>query len=401
MFEKSFYIENRKTFLEGIKPNSLALFFSGWPVCRSGDANYPFSADNHFYYLTGIREAEEVLVLKKDCHGSAKEILFISRADPEKEKWTGKKISADQAEIISGIADIRYTDTLEVWLKEQQSERVYLDSWAVAHQQSKRSACLKPIQDLPVEDAVPLLRKMRNIKKAPEIEAIRRGIALTAKGIEAVKAVLHPGVYEYQLQAIFEYMIAMGGAEEPAFGTIVASGTNGAILHYESNRNCIEENTLVLLDLGAKIEGYSSDISRTLFCGAQPSKDQLAVFDSVLTVQKALIPLYQPGTAMKSIQEAAKKMLFEQAVERGLVQARSSIDEIYYHGVGHPLGLDTHDLGRQEDLVLKPGMVITCEPGLYFREKGIGVRIEDDILITDKGPVNLSEKIPKEWTICS
>lgn len=401
MFTSDFYSNNRQTFYDRMSDDTLAVFFSGWPVCRSGDADYPFSGDNDFYYLTGIREPEAILVLDKTDTCREQSVLFIRRADPEKEKWFGKMISPEEAEGISGISRLYYTDDFSAWFESKKASRIYLDSLISEVEKNQRDKTFPFLNRFSQTDAAPILQAMRNIKQAPEIEAIRRGIALTAKGIDAVKAVCHPRAYEYQLQAMFEYIIAAGGAEGTAFPTIVASGVNGPILHYETNRCQIAENTFVLLDLGAKVAGYNSDISRTLFCGAHPSDEQIGIYEAVLEVQNKLIGLYQPGKKMKEIQNAARTMLFEAVRSRHLVKTGLSVDDIYYHGIGHPLGLDTHDLGRQPELILEPGMVMTCEPGLYFADKSIGIRIEDDILITEKGPENLSEMIPKNLQLCS
>ncbi|MGL6292745.1 aminopeptidase P N-terminal domain-containing protein [Eubacterium aggregans] len=395
-FNAAFYAGNRQRLGGKLAPNSIALFFSGWSVVRSGDADYPFFTNNNFYYLTGITDPEVTLAVVKTGDGELSCHLFINEVDPLLEKWVGKKIRKEEATQISGIDEVDYQSHLAHWLEGQTETCLYLDSEVPPHQKRNIEMALTWWSGSESADSAHLMQVLRNIKQDVEIAALRQAIAMTAEGIKAVRQNLKPGMMEYQVQAVFEYAIAMAGAQSVSFDTIVASGVHGPTLHYITNQDPIGQDDLVLLDLGARYEGYCGDISRTLAASGHFTKDQERVYASVLEAQKKLITLYTPGRPMAEIQEAAKELLCENLSRRGIEPPDGDIGQYYYHGVGHPLGLDTHDLGRQPGMVLATGMVITCEPGLYLADYGIGVRIEDDILVTTQGPVNLSPQIPKE-----
>lgn len=386
---------NRERFSGELPEGSLAVLYSGKNILRSGDECYPFSVNRNFYYLTGIREPDVLLVMEKNDHGEIFETLYIPKADPELEKWVGKTITVQEAFDLSGIEKVDIYDRWWAVIAAKEIKTLYVDTEIPKYFQPVLNRLLAPLSGKYQRKSLsPILTKLRNIKQPGEIEAIKRAIDVTAKGISAITDALKPGVTERELELLFRYSTALAGGEGMSFSPIIASGTNAAVLHYHANKDTIKDGDLVLLDLGAEVACYSGDISRTLPCG-KITDEQAAVYEAVLSVQHQLISEYQVGVPIKDIQEKTKSMLHEAAVERRLIHEDHDINEIYFHGVGHPLGLDVHDLGRQPDLVLAPGMVITCEPGLYFANKGIGVRIEDDILITEEGPINLSAFIPK------
>lgn len=390
-----FYKKNRGELFELLPAGSMAVFYSGTEVVRSGDDFYPFAVDNNFYYLTGIREPDVLLALVKSRQGDEKEVLFIHKPDEEKAKWVGAKLSQSEAVCVSDIDVVEYFDRLEMWLKTNRCGKIYLDQTAPAHY---AAACAKKLDCLgfitPLNSA-PLMTKLRNIKKPEEIAVLKDAIAMTADGLALVRENLKPGMKEYEIQALFEYVIASKGAEGVSFETIVASGKHGTTLHYVKNNDEIAPDVAVLLDCGAKYLGYCADISRTYPSSGRFTDKQAAVYTAVLNAQEQLIPMYRSGVSMATLQLKSKQCLLNAMVEQKLCAGSADITRYYYHGIGHPLGLDTHDLGRQSDLVLRPGMVITCEPGLYLAEDQIGVRIEDDILITDDEPIVLSKAIPK------
>lgn len=383
-----FYQQNRKKLADRLESNSLAILFSGREIEMTADANYPFFANNNFYYLTGIREPELVLVMIKNCHGEPSWQLFIEAADPLKEKWVGKKISRDQAKALSGIDEVYYVKDLPQQIGRAGSvQALYFDFKTPAHQSFKTEdeGLKKILKESQLKDLDPILAGLRLIKSPEEINAITRANAVTKQAISEMKALIKPGSYEYELAAFFEYFVKKEGTEGLAFETIVASGDNATVLHYVSNRCRLKSGDLVLLDLGARVDGYCGDLSRTFPVNGEMNAPQEKLYGIVAAVQKELIRAYKPGAVMKELQDQTKALFLEKCCSAGFVPKNNDITEFYYHGIGHSLGLDTHDLRAEGDLILAPGMVMTVEPGLYLEKLGIGIRIEDDVVITESG----------------
>lgn len=383
-----FYQENRKKLAERLESNSLAIVFSGREIQMTEDANYPFFANNNFYYLTGIREPELLLLLVKNGQGEVDQFLFVEEADPLKEKWVGKKISKDQAVATSGIEKVYYfKDLAKMVGRLAMVKTLYFDFKTPKHQSFKtEDADLKSIiKQSELKDLHPIMAGLRVIKTTEEITAITKANQITKAGIAEIKKLMKPGVFEYELAAFFEYFVKKAGTEGLAFETIVASGENATVLHYVSNCCPLKSGDLVLFDLGAKVDGYCGDISRTFAVNGEMTTPQEKLYEIVDGVQKEMFKAYKPGAVMKDLQNLTKALFLEKCCSAGFIPANNDITEFYYHGIGHPLGLDTHDLRPVGDLILAPGMVMTVEPGLYLEKLGIGIRIEDDVVITDYG----------------
>ena len=383
---QNFYRQTRRELGEKLEPESLAIIYSGRAVQQSLDADYPFYTDNNFYYLTGIEEPDVTLLMKKDAGGEVSECLFIDEPDPFKEKWVGAKISIEEAQALSGIKDVRYNTELESFiLQETRFDNLYFDFTMPKHQSFATSDPQVKLlfADMELQNLQPYLTAMRLIKKPEEVQALRDAIEITAKGI----------------QAVFEYTINMLGAQGVSFQTIAASGKSATVLHYIKNQATMKGSDMVLLDLGARYKGYCGDISRTFPVSGTYTDEQATVYNMVLEAQRELIQMYQPGAKMLDIQQATKDIFLEKCLKNNIMPKNKDINEFYYHGIGHSLGLDTHDTNDKREYILEPGMVITCEPGLYIAEMGMGVRIEDDILVTENGPENLSPQIPKDINV--
>ncbi|AFA48070.1 aminopeptidase P family protein [Acetobacterium woodii] len=385
---QSFYINKRKELAAQLSVESLTILFSGREVVLSEDANYPFYANNNFYYLTGIREPNVVLVLMKNKEGEVLQQLYIDESDPLKEKWVGKKIDRNEAQAVSGITEVYYNKAMATEISRMASAKtLYFDFKTPPHQSFKTAdeGLQKIIKQCDLKDVYPILAQMRVLKTSAEIAAIQKANQITKAGVTEIKKLLKPGIYEYELAAFFEYFIKKEGAEGLAFETIAAAGENATILHYVSNRCAIKAGDLVLFDLGARVDGYCGDISRTLAVNAEMSSTQQKLYEIVASVQKEMFKAYKPGAAMKDLQNLTKNLFLEKCLSAGFIPANNDITEFYYHGIGHPLGLDTHDVRPPGELILKSGMVMTVEPGLYLEKIGIGIRIEDDVVITEDG----------------
>ena len=385
---QKFYINNRMKLGETLDNNSMAIVYSGREIAMSADANYPFFTNNNFYYLTGITEPEVVLVMTKNSQGLITEKLFIEEADLVKEKWVGIKINMSEAMLLSGIKEIHYRKNLSNEIKPmEKNTTVYFDFKVPKHQSFKTDdEALKVVfKRSALKDLDPIFSKMRIIKTPEEVGMIKKASAITKKAFGEVARSLKPGLYEYELAAYFEYLVKKEGADGLAFETIAASGKNATILHYVSNQSKTKPGELILFDFGARVNGYCGDISRTLAVDGIMSPTQEKAWNIVEAVQKELIEAYKPGAVMKELQELTKTLFLEKCSASGFLPKDNDISEYYYHGIGHPLGLDTHDLRPEGELVLLPGMVMTVEPGLYMKELGFGIRIEDDVVITSEG----------------
>ena len=402
---KAYLKARREAVLEKMEQGAVMVLYSGEGIPQSMDACCPFDANHHFFYLTGLRRENMALVLSKSA-SEPKTILFIEEAVPSMERWTGKRVTKDEAKEISGIDDVRYIDSLTSALgrmaAREQVEAVYFDCYRNAmtdvdsYNMMKAKAFAAAYPAIALKNAHPMLAGMRMVKDACEVERIREAIDLTDKGLRRILSTLAPGQMEYQAQAEFEYAIRYNGAEGTAFDTIAGSGLNGCMLHYGTNHCCMEEGKLLLLDLGAKVKGYCADITRTYPVSGKYSERQKQIYDIVLRANQEVAKAAKPGLTLKQLNEICKQVLAEGLMAIGKIEKAEDVGTYYMHGVSHHLGLDTHDAIAHDEMPLAPGMIITNEPGLYIDEEEIGIRIEDDLLITQDGCEVLSAAVPRE-----
>jgi Xaa-Pro aminopeptidase len=406
--DKQLYTQNRENYFNKIENNSLSLFFSGLTYPKSADEDFEFEVNKNFYYLTGINQANVVLAIIK--RETPKTILFIEKNDPVLSKWVGRKLEKEEASEISGISEVRYRDEFEDFFfnlfnahrnYEKKPEVLYLDlkrnkNPDLTSQEIIFSRKFKDdYPEISVKNAYDIVIGLRTIKRAEEIELIKESLKTTKGGLETLMKMSRPGIYEYQLESYFDQYIKMNGQKTHAFKTICASGKNAAILHYVKNNKVMEAGELVLFDLGARTDFYVSDISRTIPVDGKFTPRCREVYQEVLDVNKKCIEYLKPGITWKEFNEYAKELLVDALKRLGLIKENKELSKYYWHSIGHFIGLDTHDPGNYEE-TLQPGMVLTVEPGIYIEEEGIGVRIEDNILITAEGVINLSADIIKE-----
>jgi Xaa-Pro aminopeptidase len=402
------FMHRREALLNQMMEQSVLILFSGIPIKASADTDHPFVVNKNFYYLTGIEQEHSVLVMVK-TPTVVKTYLFIDEIDPLKTRWVGKKLEVANAVTQSGIHDVLMMSMLTTRLQEifhdsngfGKVTRCYLDlekslvmeaSLMTTTQYADQLKASYP--QLNIDNVYPLITKLRMIKSAKEVAAIRHAIKGTAYGLQQIRKYLKPQLYEYQLEALFQYSIKEFDNMSLAFDTIIASGKNAIILHYPHPQDKIADGALVLCDLGASQKQYRGDITRTYPANRQFNPLQRQIYEIVLKANELIIQMAKPGLRIVDLQQACLKFLAEACVKEGLLKSVDDIGQVYYHNVSHHLGLDTHDPISRE-LPLVPGSVITVEPGLYFKDLGIGIRIEDNILITEKGCENLSQDIPK------
>lgn len=371
----------------------------------SGDhAYHPFHVNRNFYYLTGIPQENSALLLTK-LAGETSETLLTERVDPVEEKWTGKRLTETEASSISGVTkavDIAELEsTIGDLLSGGQYETLYLDmevdSWKQTETEAHRFAAVfqKKYPTIALRNPYALITRMRAIKDQAEIDAIRHAIGVTKNGLHHMLTHAKPGMKEYQLEAYFNFALRYEGVSEHAFPPIIAAGERATILHYVNNDGIAEDGDLVLCDLGAAHLGYSADISRTFPVNGTFSPRQRQLYNIVLKAMDAAFAIIRPGVTRADLLSAVRASYGRDLREIGLIENDDDISRYFYHGVSHRLGLDTHDVGP-DHVPFQKGDIITVEPGLYIAEEGIGIRIEDDVLITDDGFVNLSDDIPKQ-----
>lgn len=400
--KQPFFTRNRKRLVETLPDESVTILFAGQAPYKSADDHYKFVPNRNFYYMTGIDEPNLIFVLKK-VGDTVEETLFIEKADPVLEKWVGKTISKEEAQTISGIKTIVYLESFESSIARtfftEHVKHVYLDlerrEWLGT--QTRTLAFAKHVREhyphLLIGNVYPNICELRVFKADEEIEKIKEAIMVTKEGIYNVLKHAKEGMMEYELEAHFDFTLKSSGIKHHAFNTILASGKNATVLHYEENDSKISKGDLVLLDLGAQKDYYNADISYTFPVNGTFSNRQKQIYNIVLKALRETIELVKPGLQFSALNEHTKKVLAEECKKIGLIQENSELSNYYYHGVSHFLGLDTHDVGSYKDRVLEAGMVITVEPGLYIEEEAIGIRIEDDILVTEQGYENLSKDI--------
>jgi len=402
------FVRNRRNFASMMTKGALAVFTANEEMPRNGDQCYPFRQNSDFFYLTGIDREGAFLILYPDHpKPEMREILFIEPYSEMKAIWRGEMLDAKQAKEISGCENVMYTDSFNEMLKELilSSVKVYLNLYEYSRFETKVST----IQDRFVKEikeqyplhtfdrSAPILNKLRKIKSPEEIEIIKHACDITGKAFLHCMKTVKPGRYEYEMQAEMEYIFKMNNASGHAFHPIVAGGKNACCLHYSKNDSILNDNELLLFDMGCEYLNYASDLSRTIPINGKFTPRQRECYEAVLRVKKEITKLYKVGGTIDKINQTTYQLMEKEMIKLGLftqqdVDNQDPANPLYrkylMHGMAHHIGLDCHDnLDKYEPFA--PGMILSCEPGLYIREEGIGIRLEDDILITDNEPVNL------------
>ena len=409
MITKEEYAQRREKIYQSIDDNSVLILFAGVAPKKSADENYEFTVNRNFYYLTGITQESYILLAYKQ-NGIINEYLFILEENENIEKWTGKRLKVEEAKEISGLRNVlflnQYHSELNLILTKQKSGIEELNNLYLDLEPQNLLDDFKTTADigqeltlnyprLTLKDIYRTIILKRMVKSPAEVNEIQEAINKTNMGLKAILKKIRPGLYEYQLSSLFYYTIQDYDHSELSFPTICASGVNATTLHYPFANSIIEDNDLVLFDLGSQNNFYCGDISRTYPASGSFTEKQKEIYRVVLDCNKEIIKAIKPGVTLKELNTLATEILAKGLLNLGIIQNESEIKKYYFHSIGHHLGLDTHD-PSDRDLPLVPGNVITDEPGVYIKELGIGIRIEDDILVTEDGSYNLSNSIIKE-----
>lgn len=400
--DKIFYQQNRAKLLEKVDGDGLILLFGSSALYKNANGYYGKTLDMNFFYMTGLKTSSSILAMWNE-NGKICERLFIEKPDPDEEKWSGIRMTSSQASNISGVEDIAYLREFDsflstisaspvgktlnldipVWFEEDVPAPI--DSFVRRMRNSHPDIIFNSIGDI--------IADMRIVKRPGEIECIRKAVVNTRAGIEEMLTAVRPGMYEYQLQAVCYNLLYERGEMKAA--PMVASGANAVILHYSESDAIIQEEDLVLIDFCPSSNYYAADISRAFPASGRFSHRQRELYKVALDANKRMIDVVEPGMSFQKMNELARQFLGDGMLAIGLISSRDEVKTYYYHGVSHYMGLMIHDVGNT-DLPIPENAVLTLDAGVYVAEEGIGLRVEDDVLITSSGCENLSDSIIKE-----
>jgi Xaa-Pro aminopeptidase len=414
--DSQLFIKNRAKFTSQMKPNSVAVFNSNdlYPV--SADSHLPFAQHRDILYLSGVDQEESILLLFPDApYENLKEILFLKETNEHIAVWEGEKLTKDRALEVSGIKTVIWLQDFHKTLKEVMaySETIYINTnehyRAVIETETREARFVKwwkenyPAHQ--VAKSNPILQRIRSIKESEELDLIQNACNITEKGYRRLLSFVKPNVMEYEIEAEFAHEFLRNRSKGFAYTPIIASGNNANVLHYIENNQQCKAGDLVLLDVGAEYANYSSDMTRMIPVSGRFTDRQKAVYQAVLNVKNEATKMLVPGTLWKQYHLEVGKIMTSELLGLGLIDKADVQNEnqdwpaykkYFMHGTSHHLGMDTHDYGLLHE-PMKPNMVFTVEPGIYIPAEGLGIRLEDDVVVQEKGePFNLTKNIPIE-----
>lgn len=409
------FIENRNKISKKLKINSLAVFHSNDEMPRNGDCTFPYRQNSNLFYLSGIDQEESILLLFPDCPNPLyREVLFVLETSEYIKVWEGPKYSIQEANKVSGIETVFWLkdfDTIfnlltnwadNIYVNQNEHDRANFDVDSKNLRFTQKIKNILPAHNL--ERATPLVTDLRQVKSDFEINLIQKACDITEKGFRRILNYTKPGVWEYELEAEAIHEFTINRANGHAYAPIFASGSNACILHYINNNQECKDGDLILMDFGAEYANYASDLTRTIPINGKFTKRQRQIYDSVRRVMVKAIEMLEVGNILDGYHKEVCKIMEYELIGLGLFDKKdiskqdpkNPLYKKYYpHGTSHFLGLDVHDVGNRHN-AFKPGMVLTCEPGIYIPNEGVGIRIENDILISKEGPIDLMASIPIE-----
>ncbi|WP_040278030.1 aminopeptidase P N-terminal domain-containing protein [Psychroserpens damuponensis] len=438
----TFHKERRDALRAKMPTNSVAVFFANPVRNRANDVDYVYHQDPNFYYLTGYKEPHAVLVIFSENYNISEEkivneLLYVQQRNAQAEQWTGRRLGTEGAKTELGFENaLNGRDFLESGIDFTTFDKVMYEDFKDDYRDSRNPADLfslvqsfktqiKLINNYTIDHKTnnvevdassklatktvkidtrrlsTLMASLREIKTADELVLLKKAVRISAMGQREIMKAMHPGMSETEVQGVHEYIYKTYGSEYEGYPSIVGAGNNGCVLHYVENSKMKVENDLVLMDLGAEYHGYTADVTRTIPANGKFSKEQKAIYDIVYDAQEAGIKATIIGNTMQAPDTAAREIVYQGLIALGIAKNRSEARQYFPHGTSHHIGLDVHDPGTYGKL--QANMVITVEPGIYIpigsdcdpKWHGIAVRIEDDILITENGPINLSAEAPR------
>ncbi len=411
--DPTIFITNRKRFAARMEKNSIAIFNSNDELPLNADALHKFRQNSDLFWLSGIEQEDSMVILYPDNPDEKyREVLVLVRPNELKEKWDGKRLRAEEARQISGIQTIVWLDTLDPLLQPwiHLADNIYLNT-----NENNRKANLVPVRDYRYAEelrkryplhqylrAAKIMRELRPVKSAAEVDIIKKAIDITDKTFRRLLKFIRPGVMEYEIEAEILHSFLSNRATGEAYGSIIASGDRARTLHYVSNNQECKDGELILMDFGALYGGYAADLTRTVPVNGRFTKRQKEVYNACLNLHNYAKSILKPGISILNYTAKVGDQATKEFKRIGLLSAADIKNEdkdnrayrkYLYHGISHHLGLDVHDLGNYNEPI-KPGMVFTIEPGIYIEEEQMGIRIENNYWITKTGNTDLMKQIP-------
>jgi Xaa-Pro aminopeptidase len=413
---KELFVQNRKRLVEKLKPNSIAVLNANDIMPTNADGSMHFKQNSDLFYLTGVDQEETILVLYPDApEEKYREMLFLRETSDYIAIWEGKKLTKEEARELTGIKNVHWLSEFDTVFRVSMAhtDHVYLNTnehlRATVVVESRDARFIKHCKEMfPLHDycrLAPILQSLRSVKSEDEVALIQKACDITEKGFRRVLKFVKPGVMEYEIAAEYAHEFMRLGAGFADYEPIIASGANACVLHYISNENQCKDGELLLMDTAAGYANYNADMTRTIPVNGRFSKRQRQVYDAVLRVMKAGKELMKPGVTKQEWQKAAEEQTAKECVDLGLFtmeelknqdKDKPLVKKYFMHGLGHHLGLAVHDDVGNMYVPFAAGHVMTIEPGIYIREEGIGVRLENNIVITTNGCRDLMETIPTE-----
>ena len=411
----SLFIYNRNKLMQLLKPNSIAILNANDILPTNADGTMPFRQNNDLFYLSGIDQEESLLILYPNAPRSQwREILFLKETNAHIAIWQGQKYTHESAKITSGIATIHWLHEFEQVFRALMAhvEYVYLNSnehiRANTPVQTRDMRFINTCQQLyplhKYERLAPIMHQLRIIKSQIEIDLIQKACNITEKAFRRILPFVKPGVMEYEIEAEIIHEFILNRCRRAAYEPIIASGPNACVLHYNNNNQICQEGSIVLLDFGAEYGNYCSDLTRVIPVSGRFTQRQKAVYNAVLRIMRQAQQLLVPGNDLLTYHETLRELVQKELIDLRLLtledikqqdSAHPAYKKYFMHGISHHLGLDVHDVGSVYQK-LTAGMVFTIEPGIYIREEGLGVRLENDYVIREKGAEDLMASIPIE-----
>lgn len=413
--DNQLFKENRTRFAAKMKPNSIAIFHSNDEMPRSADSHHLFRQNSDLFYLTGIDQEKTILVLFPDCvREEMREVLFIRKTSEDLVTWEGHKYTIEEARETSGIEKVVLEGEFWNILPGLMflAENCYLN----LNEHGRRPS---PVLDremrfahemrmkYPLHQyhrAAPVLHELRAVKSTLEVALIQHACNITEKAFRRVLQFVRPGVHEYEIEAEILHEFLINRATGPAYSSIIASGVDSCILHYVDNNKQCKDGDVLLMDFGAEYGNYAADLTRTIPVNGSFTERQKEVYNAVLRIKNEATQMLRPGITLEDYNNEVAKIVEAELIQLGLLNAKEVAQQnekkplykkYFMHGTSHFLGLDVHDVGHRYRPIEK-GMIFTCEPGIYIREEKIGIRLENDILVTDNDPIDLMANIPIE-----
>ena len=414
--DRQLFINNRSRFVKYLKPKSLAVFNSNDIFNTGADSTLPFKQHRDIFHLSGVDQEESILVIFPDCNNKLhREILFLKETNDHIAVWEGEKLTKKKATKLSGIKTVYWLNQFETMFRQLviESENVYLNSNEHlrnnSEMETREDRFIKKFKsDFPnhlISRSAPIMHLIRSVKDPIEIQLMQKACDITEKGFRRILGFIKKGIMEYEIEAELIHEFLRNRSNGFAYTPIIASGSSACVLHYIENNKSCNDKEVILMDFGAEYANYSSDLTRCVPVNGKFTKRQKEVYDAVLKVKKEATKLLKPGLLLNQYHQMVGEIMEKELVDLGLISKNDILNQdpkwpaykkYFMHGTSHYIGLDTHDLGSWKEPI-KENMVFTVEPGIYIPEEGLGIRLEDDVVIQKKGePLNLMKNIPIE-----